>query len=123
MPRLDGYQLCRQLKARSATRDIPIIFMTAHDSTVDRVKCFEVGGMDYIAKPFQVEEVLARVRHQITICSLRAQLEQKMPNSNSEYKNARPISNALTLNFRKNSTNGFSPKPKCEQSKSATISP
>ncbi|MDY7015218.1 MAG: PAS domain S-box protein, partial [Cyanobacteriota bacterium] len=42
-----------------------------------RVKCFEVGGMDYIAKPFQVEEVLARVRHQITICSLRAQLEHK----------------------------------------------
>jgi two-component system sensor histidine kinase/response regulator len=77
MPHLDGYELCRQLKAGAATRDIPIIFMTAHDNKVDRVKCFEVGGMDYIAKPFQVEEVLARVRHQITICSLRDQLEQK----------------------------------------------
>ncbi|MDY6783688.1 MAG: PAS domain S-box protein [Cyanobacteriota bacterium] len=77
MPNLNGYELCSQLKAGSATRDIPVIFMTAHDNKIDRVKCFEVGGMDYIAKPFQVEEVLARVRHQITICSLRTQLELK----------------------------------------------
>jgi signal transduction histidine kinase len=77
MPDLDGYETCTRLKASAATKDLPVIFMTAYSDTVDQVKCFAVGGVDYIAKPFHVEEVLARIEHQLTIRSLQKQLQQQ----------------------------------------------
>jgi DNA-binding response OmpR family regulator len=61
MPELDGYEVCRQLKAHPCQADIPVIFISAMDTTEDKVKGFAAGGADYIAKPFQIEEVQARV--------------------------------------------------------------
>jgi PAS domain S-box-containing protein len=67
MPEMDGYQVCSQLKASSHTKDIPIIFLSALDAVVDRAKVFSIGGADYITKPFQIEEVLARIENQLRI--------------------------------------------------------
>ena len=74
MPDMNGYQVCEQLKINSKTRDIPIIFLSALDEVFDKVKGFELGGVDYITKPFQIEEVLARIEHQILIQRLQKQL-------------------------------------------------
>ncbi|HEY9615306.1 MAG TPA: hybrid sensor histidine kinase/response regulator, partial [Microcoleaceae cyanobacterium] len=65
---------CRQLKADPQLHGIPIIFLSALDEALDKAKAFEVGGADYITKPFQVEEVLARVQHQLTIRQLKQQV-------------------------------------------------
>ncbi|MDY6783687.1 MAG: hybrid sensor histidine kinase/response regulator [Cyanobacteriota bacterium] len=77
MPELGGYDVCQQLKHNSDTAEIPVIFLSALNRTQDKVKGFEVGGADYITKPFQVEEVLARINHQLEIRSLQQQLQQK----------------------------------------------
>ncbi|MBE9030052.1 response regulator [filamentous cyanobacterium LEGE 11480] len=74
MPGMDGYEVCRQLKADVKTRDIPIIFLSALDDSLDKVKAFRVGGADYVTKPFQTEEVLARVKHQLIIYRLNQQI-------------------------------------------------
>lgn len=75
MPDMDGYQVCQQLKADPNLRGIPIIFISALDQIDDKVKAFRVGGVDYITKPFQVEEVLARVQTHLTLRSLQKELE------------------------------------------------
>ena len=62
MPGIDGFKTCRRLKADAATADIPVIFMTALDDLADKVAGFQAGGVDYVSKPFQPEELLARVR-------------------------------------------------------------
>lgn len=62
MPGIDGYETCRRLKQEPVTKDIPVIFMTALSSTDDKVKGFEVGAVDYVTKPIQPEEVLARIK-------------------------------------------------------------
>ena len=67
MPDLNGYQVCEQLKADDATSSIPVIFLSAQDDVSDKVKAFLTGGVDFISKPFQVEEVLARVRNQLAL--------------------------------------------------------
>jgi diguanylate cyclase (GGDEF)-like protein len=74
MPEMDGYKVCERLKANPETRDIPIIFLSALNDTEDKVQAFAVGGADYVTKPFQAEEVLARVHHQIVILRQRQQL-------------------------------------------------
>ena len=74
MPELDGYEVCQQLKADNRTRDIPIIFISALGDVFDKVKAFQVGGVDYINKPFQVEEVLARLDTHLTIRNLQIRL-------------------------------------------------
>ena len=81
MPGLDGYQVCERLKAKSATKDIPIIFISALDAVQDKLKAFTAGGVDYVTKPFHIEEVLARVQTHLSMRRLQAQLEganQKM---------------------------------------------
>jgi signal transduction histidine kinase len=78
MPEMNGYEVCEQLKNDPKTADIPIIFISALDEVLDKVKAFQIGGVDYITKPFQVEEVLARVQNQLTIC----QLSQALKNQN-----------------------------------------
>ncbi|HEY9728775.1 MAG TPA: response regulator [Chroococcales cyanobacterium] len=77
MPEMNGYEVCEQLKADAQTSDIPIIFISALDEVLDKVKAFHLGGVDFITKPFQVEEVLARVEHQLTIRRLSQQLQRK----------------------------------------------
>lgn len=74
MPDLDGYQVCQELKASSQTKDIPVIFISALHDVIDKVKAFSVGGVDYISKPFQVEEVLVRIENQLKIGRLSKQL-------------------------------------------------
>jgi PAS domain S-box-containing protein len=74
MPGLDGFATCARLKSNPATRDIPVIFMSALTDTVDKVKGLELGAVDYITKPFQHEEVLARVGTHLEIKRLAARL-------------------------------------------------
>jgi len=74
MPGMDGYEVCRRLKANAQTRDIPIIFISALDAIQDKVRAFAVGGVDYVTKPFQVEEVLARVETHLALRRLQKQL-------------------------------------------------
>jgi DNA-binding response OmpR family regulator len=77
MPGIDGFETCHRLKADQATQDIPIIFMSALSDTVDKVKGFQTGAVDYITKPFQHEEVLSRIQTHLTIRSLQKKLEEK----------------------------------------------
>ena len=77
MPGIDGFETCRRLKADDTYRDIPVIFMTALTDTVDKVKGFSIGAVDYITKPIQHEEVLARVTAHLTIRNLQARLQQQ----------------------------------------------
>ncbi len=67
MPEMDGYQVCQAFKADEDLRDIPIIFVSALDDVFDKVKAFWSGGVDYIVKPFQSEEVVVRLENQLTI--------------------------------------------------------
>jgi diguanylate cyclase (GGDEF)-like protein/PAS domain S-box-containing protein len=85
MPDMDGYEVCRSLKANEKTREVPVIFLSAIDDAFDKVKAFEVGGADYITKPFQVEEVLIRIQNQLEllvakreIIYLNADLEKRV---------------------------------------------
>jgi adenylate cyclase len=80
MPGLSGYDVCQQLKAAAHTQQIPIIFLSALDDAADKVRAFQVGGADYITKPFEVEEVMARISHQLTIQRQRQQLQQEVRN-------------------------------------------
>jgi sigma-B regulation protein RsbU (phosphoserine phosphatase) len=75
MPEMDGYQVCEHLKADAQTCDIPIIFISALDATQDKVRAFTVGGVDYVTKPFQFEEVLARVETHLALRRLQKQLQ------------------------------------------------
>ncbi len=75
MPGIDGFETCRRLKGKPSTQDIPIIFMTALSETVDKVKGFTLGAVDYITKPVQQEEVRARVSTHLTIRKLQKKLE------------------------------------------------
>ncbi|MGB2925648.1 MAG: diguanylate cyclase [Limnothrix sp.] len=77
MPDLDGYNVCRRLKSQEKTKAIPIIFLSTLNTPVDKVKAFSVGAADYISKPFDVEEVLARVNNQLQLHYLRRELEDK----------------------------------------------
>jgi signal transduction histidine kinase len=74
MPEMDGYEVCMQLKADPKTSEIPVIFISALDEVLDKVTAFQVGGVDFITKPFHVAEVLARIEHQLTIQRLKKQL-------------------------------------------------
>ncbi len=75
MPEMDGYEVCQRLKADEETAEIPVIFLSALDEVWDKVKAFEVGGVDYITKPFQLEEVIARVKTQLTLRHIQQQLQ------------------------------------------------
>jgi len=75
MPGMDGFQVCKRLKADARTRDIPVIFISALSDTDDVVRGFEVGGVDYITKPFKFREVLARIASQLTLVRQRQEIE------------------------------------------------
>jgi adenylate cyclase len=77
MPGINGYDVCTHLKTEVTTRDVPVIFISALDDVWDKVKAFAVGGVDYITKPFQREEVLARVDNQLRLRSLSLQLQKQ----------------------------------------------
>lgn len=77
MPTINGYEVCQELKSSEQSCDIPVIFISAFDEVLDKVKAFEVGGVDYITKPFYLEEVLARVETQLTQRRLSKQLQEQ----------------------------------------------
>ena len=78
MPGMDGYEVCRQIKASATGNRIPVIFVTVVDAVQEKVKGFEVGGADYITKPFDIEEVRARIRNHLELARLRNVLEQQV---------------------------------------------
>ncbi|MCT7983417.1 hybrid sensor histidine kinase/response regulator [Laspinema sp. A4] len=77
MPGMDGYEVCKCLKQQETTRQIPVIFLSALNEVEDKVKAFEVGGVDYISKPFQEAEVLSRVQTHLQIRQLQINLQEK----------------------------------------------
>ncbi len=77
MPEMNGYEVCRRLKAAERTRDIPIIFISAMQEVEDKVRAFKAGGVDYISKPFQAQEVLARVAVHLELRRSQQQLQQE----------------------------------------------
>lgn len=77
MPSMDGFEVCRRLKEKASTADIPIIFISALGGVIDKVAAFEVGGVDYVTKPFQTDEVIARVNSQLELVRLKQQLQYK----------------------------------------------
>jgi two-component system sensor histidine kinase/response regulator len=74
MPGMDGFETCKAMKADARLASIPIIFISALDDSIDKVKAFQAGGRDYVTKPFQAEEVLARVEHHIGLARLQKEL-------------------------------------------------
>jgi len=95
MPETDGYEVCRQLKADEKTCKIPVIFISALNDVGDKVKAFSAGGLDYISKPFQSEEVLARVKTHLTISRLQQQLTAQNERLQSEIAEHRKTAAAL----------------------------
>ncbi|HKI48451.1 MAG TPA: response regulator [Desulfobacteria bacterium] len=77
MPGMDGYEVCETLKADQALKDVPVIFISALNEVGDKMKGFSAGGVDYISKPFQTEEVLARVKTHLTLRNLQKDVEGK----------------------------------------------
>lgn len=77
MPEMNGYEVCQHLKSEPKTREIPVIFISAKDEVFDKVNAFAVGGVDYISKPFQFEEVLARIESHLTLRNLQKQLKEQ----------------------------------------------
>jgi PAS domain S-box-containing protein len=75
MPNMDGYTVCERLKANESTRDIPVIFLSALNEVMNKVRAFEVGGVDYITKPFQEVEIVNRVRTHLSLSNMRKQLK------------------------------------------------
>jgi two-component system sensor histidine kinase/response regulator len=77
MPEIDGYKVCQQLKNNQKTKHIPVIFLSALNETFDKVKAFQLGAVDYITKPFNIPEVLARVENQLQLIKTKKKLEEK----------------------------------------------
>ena len=95
MPEIDGYEICQRFKGNQKTVDIPIIFISALDDVFDKVKAFKVGGVDYITKPFEFAEVIARVQNQLElrtaqleILKLNDELEERVKERTLELENA-----------------------------------
>ena len=78
MPEMDGFEACRQIKKSETLRDIPIIFLTAKTDTSDIVEGFGIGAVDYVAKPFNPPELLARINTHLTMDQLRRSLAEKI---------------------------------------------
>ncbi len=78
MPGIDGFETCRRLKARAETRDVPVLFMTALSETADKVKAFAAGGVDYITKPIEHDEALARIRTHLSLRRLQRELQEQV---------------------------------------------
>ena len=95
MPGLDGYEVCRRLKADEQTRDIPVLFISALNDTYDKVSAFELGGVDYITKPFQAREVLARVHTHLSLRQAQQQLHAQNVQLQQEIATRKQTEHAL----------------------------
>lgn len=88
MPDMNGFEVCRRLKEDPKTQDIPVIFITGLSDAEDKVEGFQTGGVDYITKPVQHEEVLARVRTHLALKHLQQNLEQQVAERTTELSEA-----------------------------------
>ncbi len=95
MPDMDGYETCLQLKANKITRQIPVIFMTALSDVQAKVKAFEAGGSDYVSRPFEIAEVLARIKTHLTIHQLQNDLREQNRQLLEENEKRRRVQDAL----------------------------
>ena len=95
MPDMDGYEVCRRLKSDERARKIPVIFISALGETTEKVEGFKVGGVDYITKPFGVEEVLARVRNHLALRNMRKELEAQNEKLLQEVTDRKQVEQAL----------------------------
>jgi CheY-like chemotaxis protein len=99
MPDMDGYEVCEALKSDEKTSEIPIIFLSALDKVFDKLKAFKVGGVDYISKPFEPEEVLVRLETQVTIQhqkrQLKAEIERHQQTAEIAYQSRALLANLL----------------------------
>jgi len=100
MPGMDGFEVCKRFKSDKRTSDIPVIFISALQNTEDKLRGFEVGGVDYIAKPFEEQEILARIRTHLELRNLQLNLEnivarrsEELAKSEAKYRGL--VDNAL----------------------------
>ncbi len=104
MPEMNGYEVCQQLKADDRTYEIPVIFISALEDVLDKVRAFSVGGVDYITKPFQIEEVLARIENHLTIRRLQKQLQAQNLQLKQEIQERQRAEEKFTKVFRSSPT-------------------
>ena len=102
MPQMSGYEVCSQLKAAERTRDLPVIFLSAASEALNKVYAFEVGGADYITKPFQLEDVLIRVENQLTIQRQKRQLTEQNARLQQEIRDRQQAEAALRRSEARN---------------------
>jgi PAS domain S-box-containing protein len=95
LPGMDGFETCRWLKALDVTKQIPVIFMTSLAGTTDKVAGFDAGGVDYVTKPFQLDEVLARIRTHLTLRAIERQLAEQNADLQKEIAARREAETAL----------------------------
>lgn len=96
-PEIDGYEICRQLKTEESTQDIPVIFLSALDQAIDKVKAFQAGGVDYITKPFLTDEVIARVQSHMQQHQIQQQLAIQYETLQKEISKRRQVERELEL--------------------------
>ncbi|MGK7887698.1 MAG: response regulator [Leptolyngbyaceae cyanobacterium] len=106
MPEMDGFEVCKQLKDDPSTHDIPVLFLSGSTAYEDKVRGFDMGGADYITKPFQLEEVLARVEHQLRLHTLQKRLAQQNENLQKEIQ-TRQVTEALYRNMFDQAVDGM----------------
>lgn len=104
MPEMDGYEVCRQLKANQRTQSVPVIFLTVLDDVIDIVKGFELGGVDYITKPVKTGELLIRLENQVQLRSLQRQLLKQNQQLQQSLKQQKAIASLLKESEEKFST-------------------
>jgi signal transduction histidine kinase len=108
MPEMDGFEVCRRFKKTASLKNVPIIFISAHSETEDKVRAFRMGAVDYVAKPFQVEEVLARVEAHLVIRhlfeenhryqkSLEAEVERRTRQAEEANEKLRQVTHAVEM--------------------------
>lgn len=102
MPEMGGYEVCKILKEDPKKSSIPIIFLSAGNSVDDKIQAFEVGGVDYITKPFQLEEVLARIESQLTIKRLQRNLKLRNQELENIILNLQETKNCLEISEKEN---------------------
>ncbi len=95
MPNVSGFEVCKRLKAEQRTRHIPIIFISALDSVEDKVRAFDAGGVDYIIKPFQAQEVLARIHTHLALQALQERLQEQNERLRREIEERREVEQRL----------------------------
>ncbi|MGE0085198.1 MAG: response regulator [Desulfococcaceae bacterium] len=97
MPGMDGYRVCELLKSNEVSREIPVLFISSLSDTGDKVKAFEAGGVDYVSKPFQKQEVLARISTHLNSRSLQKRLKEKVAELEEALANIKTLKGLLPI--------------------------